>query len=64
MINFLRRFRRAWNIARGSGNKLRCSDCGCQIHRYERYTIIEARHRNCRDPKQVGQQIMPGREGM
>jgi hypothetical protein len=36
--------------------KLCCEDCRRQIHRYDRYVIVSAKHRNCADPKLVGQQ--------
>jgi hypothetical protein len=38
----------------GSG-KLCCSECHGQIHRHDRYVILAARHRDCGDPKMVGQ---------
>lgn len=62
MIGFFRRFYRAWNSARSTGGKLRCSECGCRIHRFEKFEITGAKHRDCSDPKQVGQQSMKARE--
>lgn len=62
MIAFLRRFRRAWNLAASQGGRLRCEDCGCNIHRRERYEILAAKHRDCKDKKLVGQTSMPARE--
>jgi hypothetical protein len=41
--------------------KLCCSDCGCQIHRHERYTILAAKHRDCTDKRLVGQMSLPAR---
>lgn len=34
--------------------RLRCNSCGVHIHRHDRYTIVVAKHRDCRDPKLVG----------
>jgi len=38
--------------------KLRCEECGGGIHRHDHYMIIAARHRNCKDPRLVGQQSL------
>jgi hypothetical protein len=35
--------------------KLCCIDCGRGIHKHERYQIIAAKHRDCGDPKMIGQ---------
>lgn len=35
--------------------KLCCIDCGRRIHRHDRYQILAAKHRDCGDPKLVGQ---------
>ena len=43
-------------ISKRSG--LCCSDCHAQIHRHDRYIITSARHRDCRDPKLVGQKSL------
>lgn len=60
-INWIRSFRvRRQNHAAPA--KLICEDCGCQIHRHERYKIVRARHRDCKDKKLVGQQSIPARE--
>lgn len=37
------------------GKTLQCVDCGAPIHRSDRYIILEVKHRDCRDPKGVGQ---------
>lgn len=34
---------------------LRCQTCGGGIHRHDRYRILAVVHRDCGDPKQVGQ---------
>ncbi len=62
MIAFLRRFRRAWNIASSRGGKMCCEECGGRIHRHDRYKILAAKHLDCSDPKLVGQTSMPARE--
>jgi hypothetical protein len=41
---------------------LTCGDCGCRIHRFERFVILQAKHRDCKDPKLVGQTSMAARE--
>ena len=39
--------------------KLQCTDCGGGIHRHDKYEILVARHRDCKDPKLVGQRVLP-----
>lgn len=34
---------------------LHCQTCGGGIHRHDRYRILAVVHRDCGDPKQVGQ---------
>lgn len=62
MIGFLRRFRAAYRIAAHPDGKLRCLGCGAHIHRFDKYEITGVLHRNCKDPKLVGQMNMPARE--
>ena len=38
--------------------RLNCSECGGGIHRHDRYVILAARHRDCGDPKLVGQRVL------
>lgn len=35
--------------------KLCCEYCHAAIHRHDKYTVVSARHKDCRDPKLVGQ---------
>lgn len=42
------------------GKTLQCVDCGAPIHRSDRYVILEVKHRDCRDPKGVGQLSLEG----
>jgi hypothetical protein len=37
---------------------LRCAKCGGGIHRHDRYRILAVVHRDCGDPKQVGQKMI------
>lgn len=53
LFNWLRNLRRKPEPA--PKGKLCCIDCGRGIHRHERYTILSAKHRDCGDPKLVGQ---------
>lgn len=39
--------------------KLCCIDCGRGIHKHDRYQILAAKHRDCGDPKLVGQASLP-----
>jgi len=32
-----------------------CCECGARIHKHELYTVLSVRHKNCKDPKGVGQ---------
>lgn len=41
-------------------NRLVCVACSRAIHRHERYEIIVVRHRDCGDPKMVGQRSIAG----
>lgn len=50
------RFRRPPKPA--APGRLCCSECGGGIHRHDRYVILSARHRNCGDPKLVGQRTL------
>lgn len=36
-----------------------CMDCGAAIHRNDRFVVLEVRHKDCRDPKGVGQMALP-----
>ena len=36
-----------------------CSDCHARIHKHELYTVLVVRHKNCRDPRGVGQLVIP-----
>jgi hypothetical protein len=54
------RFRLRAAIAVAPRSKLHCADCGAAIRKRERYEILLARHRNCHDPKLVGQMSIPG----
>lgn len=36
-----------------------CAECGCAIHKHDRFKVLEAKHRNCKDPKGVGQLALP-----
>jgi hypothetical protein len=38
--------------------KLHCAECGGGIHRHDRYEILTARHRDCVDPRMVGQKSL------
>ena len=49
-------FNRAVKSQKRSG--LCCSDCNAQTHRHDRYVILTPRHRDCRDPKMVGQKSL------
>lgn len=35
-----------------------CVKCGGGIHKREKYRIITVEHRDCGDPKQVGQAVL------
>lgn len=39
---------------------LRCIDCGAKIHRFDRYTIVAVKHRDCHDTKLAGQMRQEG----
>ena len=52
------RFRRLRVVKPVSSGKLCCSECGGSIHRHDRYVILVARHRDCGDPKLVGQKTL------
>lgn len=39
--------------------KMVCVDCGCPIHRHDRHKILQVRHVDCKDPKRVGQMVLP-----
>lgn len=41
--------------------KMRCVDCERGIHKHEKFIILAAKHRNCRDPKMVGQKSLEGK---
>ena len=49
------RFRHARPSKPVQDGKLHCSECGGSIRRHDRYIILTARHRDCGDPKLVGQ---------
>jgi hypothetical protein len=58
--NRLRHFGNAKaSVERG---RLRCDHCQRNIHRHDRYVIVKAVHRDCSDPKLVGQQSFPAKE--
>ena len=44
-----------------SKGKMICIDCGRQVHKRERYTIVAVKHRSCTDTKLVGQQSFPAK---
>jgi hypothetical protein len=52
------RFRRLRLRKSASDGKLRCSECGGGIRRHDRYVIDAAHHRDCHDPKLVGQKTL------
>ena len=37
-----------------------CKDCGCAIHRNDKFKVLEVRHLDCKDPKRVGQMSLEG----
>lgn len=37
---------------------MRCDKCGGSIHRHDRYIVLVVRHKNCRDPRGVGQKVL------
>lgn len=41
------------------GRGLRCEDCRARIHKHDKYTVLAARHKDCRDPQLAGQQSLP-----
>lgn len=43
-------------------NVMRCSKCQRPIHKRERYVIREVEHKDCSDPKLIGQLSLPTRE--
>lgn len=51
---FSRFFRRAPKAPRPKPGLI-CSDCGARIHHHDNYTVLAVRHKDCRDPKRVGQ---------
>jgi hypothetical protein len=42
---------------RPSGS-MRCDKCSGSIHRHDRYIILVARHKDCGDPRGVGQKVL------
>ena len=54
------RFRRVRAPKLVLDGKLHCSECGGSIRRHDRYVILSARHRDCGDPKLVGQKRLTG----
>lgn len=44
--------------ARTANGKLCCEHCHRPIHRHDRYTIVKVVHKNCSDPKLVGQKSL------
>ena len=41
------------------GPRLVCVECGCAIHKNDRYRVLECQHVKCEDPKLVGQLALP-----
>jgi len=37
---------------------MRCDKCGGSIHRHDRYIVLVVRHRDCGDPRGVGQKVL------
>ena len=35
-----------------------CCNCQAHIHKHELYTVLSVRHKNCRDPRGVGQLVI------
>ncbi len=58
LFAWLRNLRKPLPSPRG---RLCCSDCGCPIHKYDRYTITAVKHKNCMDKKMVGQESFPAK---
>lgn len=49
-------FRRFWRKAPATG--MRCTECGKRVRKFEHYVILAAKHKDCRDPKMVGQKSL------
>lgn len=41
--------------------KMRCVDCGKAVHKRERFQIVSVKHKDCHDPKLVGQKSLEGK---
>jgi hypothetical protein len=50
--------RRARGAARVMDGRLRCEACKGAIHKHEHYTVLSVRHKDCKDPKLVGQRSL------
>lgn len=37
---------------------MRCDKCGGSIHRHDRYIVLVVRHKDCGDPRGVGQKVL------
>jgi 4-hydroxy-L-threonine phosphate dehydrogenase PdxA len=37
---------------------MRCDRCGGSIHRHDRYIVLVVRHKDCGDPRGVGQKVL------
>ena len=58
-LTFPERFRRRRQPRPPVRPGLRCAACGGGIHKRDKYVILTARHRDCKDPKLAGAQMFP-----
>ena len=50
--------RRAPRAPRITDGRLRCDACKGAIRKHEHFTVLAVRHKDCKDPKQVGQRSL------